>query len=331
MWRKWGCLGIGLSSSILYAGGTALDHFTCTADFVYLQRTNNHNQLLAVDSANSHCDGSCPSNRVLDTKDLTNSYMPGIQAFLSFLPDEKSLYELGSLYLWEMNNTETKHARGDLTIPFKKALPIEDYSHVDSLTANYKSRFYTWELNYWRTLSATRTSYFTLSALFGLRFMNLSDSLFLNVYKGSDHSNYNVTAYNNPLGLQIGMDFQIHPYRRFYWDLLLKAGASLNRINAKVFLGDANNTITLRNLTDQKTQTGMFAVASAGAGFQALDWLKVHVGYQMLYFGGLAVASDQISFSATRNRGSIVLNSFDLDDNGFIMLYGVYAGVILSF
>jgi len=127
------------------------------------------------------------------------------------------------------------------------------------------------------------------------------------------------------------LDFRICPIKIFYWDLLLKAGADLNRINGKVYLGAQDNTVTLRNFVRQKGQTGMFAQAAAGIGYQPLDSINMHMGYQMYFFGGLALAPDQIDVSPDALSVSEMRSPFTLSANGYVIIHGIYIGLTYSF
>ena len=306
-------------------------HFRLLTDFVYLQRSQPKKKTIAVDSDSVDCESGCFTNSVLNTNQLTHGYEPGIHADLAYFMDQKSSYDLGFLYLWELDHTATRKAKGVLSVPFRRPSFTRDFTDVDSVTASYKSLFYTGELNYWRSFSSSPSSYFGLSTVFGIRFANLKDRFNLEVNKGLDESHYKVSAKNGILGPQVGFNFQIRPNNQFYWDLLIKAGANLNRISSKVFLGDVDDTVTLRNFQRQVTQTGVFTEVALGLGYRPLDWMSFRAGYQMLYFGGLALGPNQLSFSSAKTRSSAVLTSYDIADNGYIILYGIYSGLVFSF
>lgn len=314
------------------AGEMNQGHFDLLGDFVYMQRYHVKNQPLVIDTNSTTCDDGCSSSRVLGTKSMIRGWQPGGMAYLSYVPDVKSRYELGGLYLSEMDNTSTRESDGGvLFFPFRNASYAKDFYGAQEITANYKSLLYTAELNYWRTFSVSRQSTFVLSGMFGIRFANISEKFSLDAYKLHTHSSYDIKVKNDLVGLQVGLDFQIHMVNRFYWDLLLKGGVDLNRISAKSFLGDLNNTVTLRNFTKQMGQNGSFAQAAAGAGYQLQDWLNIHVGYQMLFFGGLALAPDQIDFGSNSLSVSATTSPFSLNDNGYVLVHGVYTGLILTY
>ncbi len=302
--------------------------FTLLTDFVYMQRYHVKDKPVVLDSSEQDCVDGCTTNRVLDTKNLVREFKPGIRAAFSYLPNARSRYELGGLYLWEMDNSSTKTAKGILSVPFKNASFASDYYGADKITARYISRFYTGELNYWRTFSH---SYLVFSGLVGLRYAQISENFSIDTYKHRSHSSYDISAKNDVMGLQTGFDLQIRLVSRFYWDFLVKAGVDLNRISSKVFLGNLDNKVTLRNYSQQVSQAGIFAEAAAGAGYQILDWLSIRAGYQMLFFGGLAQAPAQLKYSSSKLSPSYKLTGYDVSTSGYVIIHGIYTGFVYSF
>ncbi|MES2198852.1 MAG: hypothetical protein V4489_01615 [Chlamydiota bacterium] len=319
-----------LSISKLSAETELDEHFSLLTDFVYMQRYHVKNNPIVTDSTVTICDGSDCTSTVLSSKALVRNFEPGISAAFSYIQNATTKYELSGLYIWAMDNTSTREGPGSLSYPFQNASFAKDFYGADKMTARYKSLFYTAEANFWKTFSSIR-SMFGLSTLFGLRFANISEKFSVNSYKSRGHSSYDIKADNDLIGVQIGLDFQIRPIKNFYWDLLLKFGVDLNRISAKVSLGDLNNTVILRNNTRQKAQSGVFAQAAAGAGYQLADWLNVHIGYQMLFFGGLALAPDQVDRSSSGLGIASMVNSYTISGNGYIIVHGVYTGFVFAF
>ncbi len=333
--RKIFTLGLVLvcvEGATLFAEEWQIGNFNLLTDYVYLQRYHVKNKPLAVDSSENGCHGSCSSNRVLDTKNLVHGTKPGMDISFSYLPNEKSTYELAGLYLWEMDNSSTRTKQhGVLSVPFDSASFATSFSDVNRITARYKSLFYTGELNYWRTFSESRSSFMSLLGLFGFRFANISERFTLDAFKKGRKSSYDISAANHLIGMQVGFDFQIHPTRRFYWDLLVKGGIALNQITADVFLGNHGNKQVLRNYTKQPAQGGMFAEAAVGAGCQLLDWLNMHAGYQMLFFGGLALAPNQIDYSSNKMNATSKLTGYSVARDSYVVIHGMYAGMTFSF
>lgn len=302
--------------------------FTLLTDFVYMQRYHVKDKPVILDSSTSDCVDGCTTSRVLDTKNLLKEFQPGIRAALSYVPNARSRYELGGLYVWEMDNSSTKTAKGILSVPFKNASFASDYYGAGKITAQYISRFYTAEANYWRTFSR---SFLVFSGVVGLRYAQISEDFNIDTYKRGNQSSYDISAKNNLIGLQTGFDLKIDLVQRFHWDLLVKAGVDLNRVSSKVFLGNLDNRVTLRNYYQQVSQAGVFAEVAAGAGYQILDWLSVRAGYQMLFFGGLAQAPAQLQYSSTKLSSSTKLTGYNVKTNGYVIIHGIYTGLVYSF
>ncbi len=319
-----------LSTPKLFAETELDEHFSLLTDFVYMQRYHVKNNPIVNDSTVTICRGSDCNTTVLTAKSLVRNFEPGISATLSYIQNATTSYDLSGLYIWAMDNTSTREGPGSLSYPFHNASFARDFYGADKISARYKSLFYTAEANFWKTFSSLH-SMFGLSTLFGIRFASIGEKFSVNSYKHSGHSSYDIKADNDLIGIQVGLDFQIRPIKNFYWDLLLKAGADLNRVSVNVFLGDLNNTVVLRNNSRQKAQNGMFAQAAAGAGYQLADWLNVHIGYQMLFFGGLALAPDQVDRSSSRLSTSAMVSPYQISANGYIIIHGVYTGFIFTF
>jgi hypothetical protein len=157
-----------------------------------------------------------------------------------------------------------------------------------------------------------------------LRFAHLKEHFVLDFYDRRSHSDYTTSTQNDLIGVQAGGCFQINPNPRFNWDLLAKVGIGLNRAYDNVFLGDDDNTIVLRKFKKQDWQDVVFAEASTRFGYQVSCWANLHIGYQFLYFSGLALATDQLSHSTK------IGNSY-ISTKGYIYVHGVFAGFTFTF
>lgn len=309
------------SSIALSAGTWEEGRFTVFADFVYLEQSQPISDPLATDTYND------VNHQVLTTKDLSRGFKYGVQGGAAYRVDKKNMYSTMGMYLWPLDNTQVKTPKGVLSFPFTDPTFASSYTGVDSLKEQFRRELYTVEIDYQRTFSDTRHGYLTLTGLFGIRFAEVSEKLYITSYKGGVYSNYNIDAKNGLMGLQAGLDFQIHPTRRFYWNLVLKGGIDLNRIDSRVYLGNAGNTEVLRNYKKNNAQAGAFAEGTVGAGCQILRNLNLHVGYHALYFGGIAQARKQIDYSSNQTASTKILSSYDVRDDGYILLHGVVAGL----
>lgn len=294
-------------------------------DFVYLQRWTPQKSNIAFDSSN--CRGRCTGNVVLDSGDLTREfgYEPGIHVALSYIQDDKSIYEASVLYVWDWEASKTKDSTtNSLTIPFKDNSFASNFFQVPELQAYYRSQCYTAELNYWRTFSSSRTALLSLSGVGGFRFASLQEKFSITATEAQDFIKYTINAANDLIGAQLGFLFQINALQGLHWDLSGKTGLGLNRIEIKTFLGDQHNTAQLRNLSKQTFQTNVFVEGYGGVGYRVLPSLDIHAGYEALYLCGVALAPNQIG-TASRE------NAFHVKKNGYIVLYGFTLGLDYSF
>lgn len=294
-------------------------------DFVYLQRWSPKNPTLAFDT--SRCRGRCEGDVSLNVHNLTKKfgYEPGIQTALSYIQDDKSLYELGLLYVWPWDATKTRNSEtNSLSFPFQNLAFAQDFFQVPEMQAYYRSQCYTAELNYWRTFSDSRSSFLALSGVGGFRFASLQEKFSLTAFGGEYFGQYTIKTANDLIGAQLGFLFQINPMKGLHWDLLGKAGIGLNRIGADTFLGDQSNQVQLRNLSDQSWQTNIFAEGRGSFGYRVLPSLDIHAGYQALYLCGLALAPSQIDTSSSRS-------GLHIKKNGYVVLYGFFTGLSYTF
>ncbi len=292
-------------------------------DFVYMERYHVKDQTLAIDSA--HCTENCTAT--LNVKDLASGFgfEPGFHVGLAYIKDARSSYEGDFLYVWDWENTKTRTSdTSSLIVPFEDGSFVRNFFQVSEVQAYYRSKFYTAQLNFEKAFSESRNSYLSFSGVGGLRFASLKEKFTLTAYEASNFAEYDIKTTNDLIGIQIGFAFQINAIKSLHWDLDGKAGVGLNRISADTFLGDRSNTVQLRNFSKTDWQSNIFAEASAGGGYRVLSNLDIHAGYAMLYFCGLALAPDQIDTSSRTSGLSV-------DNNGYVIVHGIYAGLNFSF
>ncbi len=316
-----------LSSTLFSAKGFSIEegYWTLLADFIYMQRYDSQNQVLAFDS--SRCVDVCPQGVSLKVNDMVSAFgfEPGLQTMLSYVQNEHSSYDLGFVYIWDWNSTKTREStKSSLAFPFDSPSFARVFYQFSDLEAYYRSQFYTAELNYDRVFSDSRNSLLVLSGIGGLRFASLGEKFTLNVSGNNGQGSYEIKTNNDLIGVQLGFGFRINASKGFHWDLDGKAGVGLNRIEAESFLSDKTRSVQLRNFSKQDWQTNIFAEASAGLGCQPIPALDIHAGYEMLYFCGLALAPDQIDRSSRRT-------GLKVRDNGYIIAHGFYGGMTFRF
>jgi hypothetical protein len=312
-------LALMIFESVVFAEDEG--YWDLLTDFVYMERYHVKDQTLSVTTFRD------VTRESLNVKDLASGFgfEPGLQAYLSYIVNPRSSYELGFVYVWDWENTKTRTSdTSSLSFPFKDDSFARDFFEVSEIQAYYKSQFYTVDLNYTKAFSESRDSYLSFSGVGGIRFASLKEKFSLTASEEDRFGEFDIKTTNNLIGIQIGFAFQINAVKAFHWDLDGKVGVGLNRISADSFLGDQNNTVQLRNFSKLDWQSNIFATAAAGFGYRALSFLDIHAGYEMLYLCGLALAPDQIDTSTRTTH-------FSVDNDGYVIVHGLYVGLLYSF
>lgn len=306
------------------------DHWAILGEFVYMKRSELANKTLVKDSKKeqSECPGACPDYTIIDGKDLINDFEfePGYRVGVTYIEDAKNYFELNFLWLqeWHAEKEKQRHHRS-YSFPFEDKHYTHDWHRANKAKATYRSKFWDIEANYWRNFTPRRVDYFSLSGIAGLRYFNLIEGFVLKMERRPDTSTYNIHTHNDVFGVQAGLDFCWNPTRWFTWETAGKVGGMANHSKQKTFLGDRDNKKELRDSKSLKWQLGIFTDVSTQFAFQFKDHLNLHVGYEMIYMSGLALAPEQVSKKTNSSAGK--------KDNthGNIIIQGVFAGLTISF
>jgi hypothetical protein len=293
------------------------NHWNVTADFVYLKRNDLHGKEIVYNN-------NAP---VLNTKKLLHSFdfEPGFRVALSYAKNHWSTIEATFMTLHHWEGAHVVRGSGSLSFPFNTPNYTTDYQTADKAKARYTSKFYNGELNYWRHFTARRADYFSFSGIIGARYMQLDEKFNLAFYKLSDVSHYKIHTWNHLYGLQLGLDLMVNPTPCISWEFLAKVGEALSRSKEHTFLGDNNDTTTLRRFGDHKSNGVFFADVEALITFQWTANFNLHAGYEVIYLNGMALAPEQI------DKGTHAHSGRRIHDGGVIYIQGVVAGLNLGF
>jgi hypothetical protein len=264
---------------------------------------------------------------VIDNKDLVQrfDFEPGFRLGLTFMPSVKNYIEANFLYLQPWSAHKTRHGDASLSFPFRHSDYSEDFTDADEAHAHYGSHFWDAELNYWRNFTPRCADYFALSGIAGLRYFHLNEHFRLRMVKPPDISSYSIHTRNRLYGAQAGLDFQMNPTRWLSWEIFAKVGLFGNRTEQMQYLGDLDNTVTLRDSKRKETQWGFFTDVAAQVGFRFLNHFYLHGGYQALFFTGLSLAPEQVSRHVNEDAGKKDRT------HGNALIHGLFAGLTLAF
>lgn len=304
------------------------DHaFHLVGEFVYMKRSSIHNKALVKDTDKHVNTCGCPSKEVIDNKDLVDrmGFEPGFRVAAIFSLNRRSSYELNFLYLQPWHAQKQKKGDGSLKFPFSSNDYTDDFYQADKATGDYSMHFWSVELNDWRHFTPRFADYFSLSGLAGLRYFHWNERFELIMVKPPDKSDYATHTKNDVFGLQLGLNLQWNPTRWITWELTGKVGGMVNHAKQKTFLGDDDNSVVLRDFHQQKWTLGVFADTIALLSFQFKEHFDLHVGYQAIFFSGLALAPEQVSKKTNFSAGKRVYL------NGTAVVQGIFTGLTLSF
>ncbi len=326
--KKWlPSLILPLLGSSLYAGHGVDNNWSFLAEFVYMRRSELSNKVLAKDPNDPTCHNGCTTLSVLNSEKLVQDFdfEPGVRVGLSFIQDVKSTYEATFMYVWEWESSKSfSDPDGDIFYPFHNPNYTVDYADASEVNASYRSHYYTFELNYWRNVCRRKKDYFSVSGIFGLRYVNLDESCRLVYFSGSDKSNYNTWTKNDIIGVQLGGNFEMNPLPHFSMDLTAKAGLGYNRAANRVLLQDQNNTVILRKYGEEHWQDVVFADAAGALGYQVRPNFNVHAGYEVFFVSGVALAPEQYTNSSA-------LHDRHFNRRGFVIIHGLFVGFNYDF
>lgn len=305
------------------------NHWNVTADFVYLKRNELHRKDVVYNSKKAVdlvCH-PCEDFSVLDTKKVMQDFdfEPGYRLTLSYTSNQRSTIEATFMTTDHWEGEKTVIGSQSLSFPFNNSNYTKDFNMADKAMAEYKSQFYNGELNFWRHFTPRRGDYFSVSGIFGLRYLQLDEKFALTFTKGTDVSSYDIHTWNYMGGAQIGLNLQVIPMRWFAWEITGKVGEFLNHSKQHTFLGDDNNTLTLRKFRKLHFEGTFFADVEALITFQWTANVNFHAGYKVIYLNGVALAPNQIDKGTSHDSGKRV------NDGGIIYIHGIVAGINLGF
>jgi hypothetical protein len=318
-----------IGGNLLYgADFSRLDErWNLVGDAVFMRRSEIHDKPLVRDANRTRtCDDGCTFT-VISTEGLVKHFHfdPGFRAALVYTEDVKNSFE--AVFLWIRPWHGTRHANGDqsLSFPFDSPDYAFDYTNASEAHAEYHSRFWDAELNYWHHFSPRYTDFFSLSGIMGMRYFHLNESFELTFVKPPDTSDYTIHTENDIFGLQLGLNLQMAPTSRLSWDINAKVGAMINRAKQKNWLQDYNNTVLLRRFDRQRWQRGLFTDLIGQVGYQFKESFNLHTGYELLVVSGVALAPEQTDDDVGSGSGKEVYT------DGFIFIHGFWLGATLSF
>ncbi|SRR5581483_1536738 len=325
-----GSILLGLGAISLTLPCLAKERFNVYGDFLYMQRSDEHNTAIVKDSHKPQRPCKCPDHTAIDTKDLVHDfdYEPGYRAGFTITPGSRNSIEGNFFYLQPWNadkRVHGHHGHHSLSFPFVDYDYSYDFTHAREAVAHYHSHLWGAELNYWRNFTPRRVNYFALGGIIGLRYFHWDELFKLKMIKHQDKSSYSIRTKNRVYGAQVGLDFQMNPTHWLSWELFGKVGLAGNDTKQKQYMGDYNNSVTLRHSEREKWEMLFFSDVAAQMDLHFLRYFTARIGYQLIFCSGLSLAPDQISKKVGSQAGK------KDDTHGNAIVHGLFAGLVIGF
>ncbi len=310
-----------LSLHAINDDGTLTNAFTLTGDFAYFKREQGHHHKLIIDNSTTDCNCHFPS---CQTRKLIHDFPfePGFKVTVTYTTDY-SIWDFS--YLW-LNTWEKECYRnhpGALIFSVKNPSITQDFDGADHGSATYTASLQNCELNYFRYTAPRHTDYFSTAYVLGLRYISLKEALDVSFTKNSNKSSYKVHTTNHIPTLQVGGLLAWNSSHTFTWDLMGTVGIGFDAGEQKTFLGDLNNTMTVRDYEKTGFSTPFIGAAALRATYQPVSYFNMHAAYQFIYLTGVVLAPDQLVKSSSNKRVYRAI--------GAPLYHGLTAGLSWSF
>ncbi len=302
-------------------GGTLNTSFSLTGDFAYFKREQSHKHKLVIDSGTTNCNCRYPS---CGSKDLVHgfTFQPGFKIAATYFTDQV-VWDLSYLWLNSWEKSCSKSDPGSIIFSISNPGITNDFDGADSGEAKYSSEFQNCELNFFHYNSSRFENYFTSAYLVGIRYMSLREALDVSFTNGSNRSSYKVHTSNHIPAIQVGGLFAWRPTKTITWDLILIAGVGFDAGEQKTFLGDLNNTVTVRDYEESGFSAPLVTEGSIRLTYQPASYMNIHAAYQFIYLNGVTLAPDQLVKSNSTNHVYRAI--------GAPLIHGLTAGLTWSF
>lgn len=301
------------------------------ADFLYLMPTQFHRQPLVLDEGRLSSSGSVyPFQTVISSRALVQGmgFEPGLQLKLGIRVSKKGeLQARTSFLLDEWAHSKRYVNPGKLDFPFVSTSYASDFYQADSALARYTMNYAEGSLTYLRYAARRHTRRLFFAWLTGARIIYLRETLETSFTKsvqgalqvGTYKIHTSNQLYGGELGFVLGYDFQPR------WDswMTLKGGVYANEASLSGFLNNENGTVILRQFHHRDWVPSYTLTGEIGLAYRPLSFCELHIAYQGTGIFNVALASENISFSATPTQ--------NLHANETEVISGLVAGLSLGF
>lgn len=334
------CLSFGSLFSEINDPLIGRRHLILDVEFVYLKRAPKiHNKgalaqledtsLVEGIDTNVEDESECPHNTFSTTDILSDQkFAPGARITLNYLIDRQTTWQARYLGLLHWHGSAYASCPNSLEFPFENGINnTVDYHDANKMKGVCDTRFWSAEANYWHHVTPRRVNYFSVSWVFGLRYINFNEHFNLLSQTTSSASHYKIETNNRMGGPQLGGDFEGNLGCNFTWGIVAKTGALVNFAENKTRFKDNNNTITLKSYNPSDFNVTFLGEIAPFILFNLSKKVLFKASYELTYLSNVALAMNQITYreddiTDLRNHVNI---------GGFFMYYGAYVGFGFDF
>ena len=292
--------------------------FAIWGDVAFIRRAEGHEQHIFFEGQGAQAQSACNLRTLISHF----NYEPGFRVGMAYMTRHTFLE---ATYLWVADWDSSCHRRDPRRINFSENTQnvAGDYANADRGSTHFNSQFRNGEINYFFYVTPRRGNYFSAAWLVGLRYMDFPEHLDIAFVKGANRSTYEIDTENHIPAAQVGATLGWNPTRTLSWDLLAKVGLGFNWCKQHTFMGNQNNTVTLRNYTRSEFSTPLVVAGGLTLTYQPWKFFNLHMSYELIYLNGVATAPVQINKS--RNP------SHEIKSDGYALFHGWLGGVTFSF
>lgn len=275
----------------------------------------------------------CPHHIIKPNHILRNQgSTSGARVTASLLWNKYTTWEARMQGYFKWYGAEEAYCKGALQFPFQNHYTnTVDWTLADRMKGKCDTAYWGAEANYWNIVTPRRVDFFSVSWLFGLRYVNLVEWFRLTALTTeldyTSSSNYKIKTKNRAAGFQIGGDIEGNLGYNFTYGVVAKAGALLNFAENDLLFRDINNTRILQNYNHNDFNLTFLGEIEPFLLFNLTKHVLFKFSYELTYLSNIALAMNQINFEENDPSENFV----HVDIGGYFMVYGAYVGLGFDF
>jgi len=311
-------------------------------EFLFLQRSNCSDDQPLIDSL-----GLFGQETFFSTSDLDFDFEPAFRGLVGFRLHGGWALEAGYLGLCDATSRAfLVPPDGNTILTFPDELGANVFPNMDRIWIDYSSEIHSGELNLVcctgccatcggkggadpKQPACCNTWCKTFEWFVGFRYLNVAERLRIDAQRdleqtgggiGTESGYYDLRARNNLFGPQIGARLRRWD-NRLGWEATGKVGIFYNDAQQYQEIIDYDDFVFRERIGDSGSAVAYMGEFNVTGLFRLNDVWNLRAGYNVMWIGGLALAPDQLDFSADIEAGQ------QLDRTGGVFLHGVNLGI----